>query len=167
VNRALALADGDTERARPGVILVGIDGSPSARRALVWALEEGAVRGAVVEVLHAWQTPLMVLPVGMPVIAPGAEDQAIEAKELVEREIEQALSATTARPEVRCVAVEGGACSTLVDHAKGADLLVVGSHGSGALAELFLGSVSLHCVRHAGVPVVVVPSTGRHHWEDG
>jgi nucleotide-binding universal stress UspA family protein len=148
---------------RAGVILVGIDGSPAARRALVWALEEGAVRGAAVEVVHAWRAPLMVLPVGMPVIAPGAENQADEARKLVEDEIEQALSTTTARPEVRCVAVEGGACSTLVDHAKRADMLVVGSHGTGALAELFLGSVSLHCVRHAGVPVVVVPADGRHH----
>jgi nucleotide-binding universal stress UspA family protein len=103
----------------------------------------------------------------MPVSAPDSEDRAADARTLVEHEIEQALSTTTARPEVRCVAVEGGACSTLVEHAKRADLLVVGSHGSGALAELFLGSVSLHCVRHAGVPVVVVPSTGRHNWEDG
>ncbi|KAL1190489.1 Universal stress protein A-like protein [Cardamine amara subsp. amara] len=38
----------------------------------------------------------------------------------------------------------------------GVDLLVVGSHGKGALQRTFLGSVSNYCVNHAKCPVLVV-----------
>ena len=36
------------------------------------------------------------------------------------------------------------------------DLLVVGSRGHGTVVGMLLGSVSQHCVQHAGCPVVVV-----------
>ena len=36
------------------------------------------------------------------------------------------------------------------------DMVVVGSHGRGAVGRLFLGSVSEHVVRHAPCPVLVV-----------
>ena len=44
--------------------------------------------------------------------------------------------------------------------AEGAELLVVGGRGHGAVRELLLGSIALHCVLHAPCPVMVVP-TGR------
>jgi nucleotide-binding universal stress UspA family protein len=40
--------------------------------------------------------------------------------------------------------------------AENADMVVVGSHGRGAVGRLFLGSVSEHVVRHAPCPVLVV-----------
>lgn len=40
--------------------------------------------------------------------------------------------------------------------AERADMVVVGSHGRGAMGRLFLGSVSEHVVRHAPCPVLVV-----------
>ena len=36
------------------------------------------------------------------------------------------------------------------------DMVLVGSHGRGAVGRLFLGSVSEHVVRHAPCPVLVV-----------
>jgi nucleotide-binding universal stress UspA family protein len=50
----------------------------------------------------------------------------------------------------------GRPAGVLVEASHGADLLVVGSPGHSALADLVLGSVSEHCVRHADCPVVVV-----------
>jgi nucleotide-binding universal stress UspA family protein len=41
--------------------------------------------------------------------------------------------------------------------AESADMIVLGSHGRGPIGRLLLGSVSQHVVRHASVPVVVVP----------
>jgi len=43
--------------------------------------------------------------------------------------------------------------------AESADLIVVGTHGRGAVGRLFLGSVSDHVVRHARCPVMVVRPT--------
>lgn len=47
----------------------------------------------------------------------------------------------------------------LVEEAQDALMLVVGSGRKGILARAFLGSSSAYCVRHATVPVVVVPDS--------
>ena len=56
--------------------------------------------------------------------------------------------------------LEGDTSAVLLERAKGADLLVVGSRGLGGFRGLLLGSVSQQCVQHATSPVVVVPSPG-------
>jgi nucleotide-binding universal stress UspA family protein len=58
--------------------------------------------------------------------------------------------------EVERVAELGYPPKVLVERSKSADLMVVGSRGRGGFAGTLLGSVSLHCVTHAGCPVVVV-----------
>jgi nucleotide-binding universal stress UspA family protein len=47
-------------------------------------------------------------------------------------------------------------CATAAD--EGADVIVVGSHGHGVLADALLGSISNYVVHHSSVPVLVVPS---------
>jgi nucleotide-binding universal stress UspA family protein len=49
------------------------------------------------------------------------------------------------------------AARALLDAAKGAGLLVVGSRGHAGFTEALLGSVGQYCVHHAECPVVVVP----------
>jgi nucleotide-binding universal stress UspA family protein len=140
-----------------GKVVVGVDGSDAARRALVWALEEGALRGATVEVVHAWRVPLTMMPAGMPVAAPDHDACEEDARALVEHELELALNETSARPRAHTLVMEGSAPNALLAHAESADLLVVGSRGAGPISELLLGSVSLHCVRHATTPIAIVP----------
>jgi nucleotide-binding universal stress UspA family protein len=51
--------------------------------------------------------------------------------------------------QVTAKAVEGSPPRALLDAARGADLLVIGSRGCGGFTEALPGSVSQHCVRHA------------------
>jgi nucleotide-binding universal stress UspA family protein len=55
---------------------------------------------------------------------------------------------------------EGDPAEAIVDAARSenADMIVVGSHGRGALGRALIGSVSDQVVRHAPCPVVVVRS---------
>lgn len=77
-----------------------------------------------------------------------------------------AIDATIAAlPEsVRAVAtrrVEAGDAGPMIawvaEH-EGSDVIVVGSHGRGALKRALMGSVSEHVVRHAPCPVLVIRS---------
>jgi nucleotide-binding universal stress UspA family protein len=64
-------------------------------------------------------------------------------------------------PTSRVEAVEGPAGDVLVRAAEGAELLVVGGRGRGALRGMLLGSVALHCVLHAPCPVLVLRPSDR------
>jgi len=57
---------------------------------------------------------------------------------------------------VASVVVEGQASDVLVKASRGADLLVVGSRGHGALGGALLGSVSAYCVSHTHCPILIM-----------
>jgi nucleotide-binding universal stress UspA family protein len=78
--------------------------------------------------------------------------------EILDKAIAEARNATheSAPVEIRPRVVEGNPAQALLDTAKDADLLVVGSRGHGGFTEALLGSVSQHVVHHAPCPVVVV-----------
>jgi nucleotide-binding universal stress UspA family protein len=56
---------------------------------------------------------------------------------------------------VRPIVTEGHAAGALLDAARGADLLVVGSQGHGGFTAALLGSVTMQCVLHARCSVLV------------
>ena len=137
------------------MIVVGVDGSESARDALSWALAEGRLRGDVVRVVCAWYfSPIAYGAMGF---VPPVEDDSFErAAEQAMDETLDALADLAEGVRVERSIVEGAAAHVLVEAAKEADLLVVGSRGHGDLAGLLLGSVSHQCVLHAQCPVVIV-----------
>jgi nucleotide-binding universal stress UspA family protein len=59
--------------------------------------------------------------------------------------------------DVRVDVVTGDPAEELVKASRDADLLVVGSRGSGGFARLLMGSVSSKVTHHAACPTVVVP----------
>jgi nucleotide-binding universal stress UspA family protein len=133
-------------------IVVGIDGSPGAQAALTWAVDEAARRDATLEVVHAWHAPFVdgygyagsaIDPVAMELGARAVADEAVEPHR--------------GKVAIDVHVVCGSPASVLVQQAKDADLLVVGSRGRGGFAGLLLGSVSHQVVHHAPCPVVVVP----------
>ena len=136
-------------------VVVGVDGSDPSMAALRWALAEGAVRKAVVQVVHAWDAPVIYGPVSG---VSGSDVGVIEggARRMVEEMVDQAEQGGSP-VDVEQTAIPGGAAASLLDAAGGADLVVVGRRGMGGFGRLLLGSVSENVARHARCPVVVVP----------
>lgn len=147
-----------------GPIVVGVDGSDGAARALRWALDEARLRGVQLRVIHAWFVPLILSApsdetFGIPPPAGSLE----EVRSALAREAEKVLAASlrgTGSDDVQVVgeAVEGKPAHVLIDAAADADLLVVGSRGLGGFTGLLLGSVSQQCAHHARCPLVIVPA---------
>ena len=139
-------------------IVVGLDGSDESRSALRWAVAEAAIWDAELDVVHAWDFPFVIVPPPMNLTYP-ADIEALErsAGALLDAEVEAVRVHTGPSPrQVEKIIVRDTATRALLETAKGADLLVVGSRGHGGFTGLLLGSVSNQCVHHAPCPVTVV-----------
>ncbi|ACZ87532.1 universal stress protein [Streptosporangium roseum] len=136
------------------MILVGVDGSPAALEAVSWAVQEAALRGAglrVVHVMPAW-------PLEMSEDAPYADVgrwMRDGAASMLTEALERAREAD-ARVRVESQLLPGDPRLVLIEAAKDADLLVVGSHGLGGFSGMLLGSVALGVAGHTSCPVAVV-----------
>ena len=136
-------------------IVVGVDGSDPSIRALQWAARQAAWSGATLEVLTAWNFPEHPAPLGIVVHVPWPDELIAEARLKLDEVISDSLPDIDP-DRVHAQVIRGSAVPVLLEASRDADLLVVGSHGRGAMAELLLGSVSDRCVRHAGCSVVVI-----------
>jgi nucleotide-binding universal stress UspA family protein len=138
------------------MIVVGVDGSESARAALGFALDEARLRGAAVRVVGVWHVP--VTAYGGAMVAPDpslAGDLESQMSRVLGRALEEA-SDVAPGVDVETVVREGAPAGVLLEEAQGAELLVVGSRGLGGFRGLLLGSVSQQCAHHAPCPVVIV-----------
>jgi len=147
-------------------IVVGIDGSPSARAALDWALDEARRRNVSVRIMHAWSIPVPPTALG-PTIADPSDDALRHAAQVVLDEAQAHATADFPDVMVTTDLVLGPAASSLVTASSDAMLVVVGSRGMGSFAQLLLGATSLQVAIHAECPVVVVrPPSERPHPAD-
>lgn len=135
-----------------GRVVVGIDGSEPASRALEWAFDYARMSGSSLLAVAAWTFPAVYGFETPPLDGWDMEGSTREAAS------EQLKAADERHGDVSAdLAVEQGHPSqVLVDASKGARLLVVGSRGLGGFSGALLGSVSTHCVHAAHCPVVVV-----------
>ena len=140
-------------------IIVGIDGSAHSRRALEWAIIEASVR----------RVPLTVLTVQQdftgfwgPTAYPYRQDPGLVGQAAKEAQAEtdnalESLGAGSRPPSVTVRAITGLAAEEILNAAREADMIVVGSRGAGGFRKLLMGSVSLQVTHHAHCPVVVIP----------
>jgi nucleotide-binding universal stress UspA family protein len=153
----VAIVRDGPDLSREGIarVVVGIDGSDTAGRALEWALQEGRLRHAAVEVVHAWEVPYGP---GERFAAVAFDSTPLEdaARRTLDAAVESADTSGLHNPVTRTLAV-GSAAANILRAAEGADLVVVGSRGLGGFKGMVLGSVSYHIVHHATCPVVVLP----------
>ena len=140
-------------------VVVGVDGSPGSRKALRWAAAEATARGDDLELVHVWEAPQAYAPLGLGAYPLDPEPIQEVARGLLEGLVAEARDLAP-DVDVRGELVEGAPAQALLDHARTADLLVVGSRGIGGFKSLLLGSVSQQVVHHAPCPVVIVPEGG-------
>jgi nucleotide-binding universal stress UspA family protein len=135
------------------IVVVGVDGSVGSAVALRWALDHADQLGAIEPVMTFVDGPLeRSLTEQDGPDGPG-EPYRVAAVERLRHFLESHA------PEL----VEAGAVIEqrtgpgLVNVSRAAELLVVGTRGSSGRLDLSVGSVGAYCVRHATVPVALIP----------
>lgn len=156
-------------------VVVGIDGSDGARRALRWAGDEARLRGCGLHVVHVYAPPTLADPHLAPLAmspdtgtatrlaheervwrAEHAQQVERTAEQLLARTVDEVLRDHAEVPLVLDTVADTRPARALIERSRDAALLVVGSRGRGGFRGLLLGSVSQQCVHHARCPVVVV-----------
>ncbi|MFB4423342.1 universal stress protein [Streptomyces sp. NBC_01166] len=137
-----------------GRIVVGVDGSDASIKALRWAVRQAELTGDTVEAVNSWEYPATSWASMMPGMPEDFDPQEAATVALTEA-LEEALGAEGAAA-VEKIVVIGNPAQTLLDRARGANLLVVGARGYTGFKATLLGSVSLHVTQHADCPVTVV-----------
>ena len=137
-------------------IVVGVDGSPSSRAALRWAVRQAVLTAGTVDAVMAWQVPMILRTSAW---APIYVDEASGFEEDARKTLDAVISDEVEpadRRQVTARVVFGHPAEVLLDAASDADLLVIGSRGHGSFADALLGSVGQYCVHHAHCPVLIM-----------
>ncbi|MFI9011052.1 universal stress protein [Actinosynnema sp. NPDC053489] len=157
----LVVVRGEDDEPDDGRVVVGVDGSEPGRRAVEFAVDHAARHGGTLVAVHA--------TTGLPVdaMAPGGAlgqgvglgldpDRLTAAADAL---LAESLAEPLARrPDIRAERVVSPLrpAQALAEQARGAALLVVGSHGRGAVRRALLGSVSHAMLHDAPCPLAVV-----------
>ena len=144
------VARGDTTIAER--VVVGIDGSNGAAKALQWAIEEANLHNAPMKVVHVWEYPYA--PIGAPE-SPPRDAMQVEAARILGEAVQSARQECVA--EVDRELLEGSPSVLLPDAVSAGDLLVLGSRGRGPLRSGLLGSTVNSVLDNIAVSVAIIP----------
>ncbi|APD08995.1 MULTISPECIES: universal stress protein [Thermus] len=137
-------------------ILMPTDGSPCSFQALEHGLSLAKALGAKVHFLYVLENPaqaIWIAPESVPYGLELLEDLKKAGEEAIRKALDLAREkGVEATGEVK----EGTPIPTIVEAAKGFDLLVMGTHGRTGLDKLLLGSVTEGVLHRVSVPVLVV-----------
>jgi nucleotide-binding universal stress UspA family protein len=143
-------------------ILVPLDGSALAERALPFAMRISRAAGATLVLVRAGlDTRLAQLDEGLIACLDASRQADVELAEVAGR---LQAAGTPIETRVRC----DDAVRTILDVARErqADLIVMSTHGRGGLGRWAYGAVADQVLRQARVPVLLVPATPRGTWPD-
>jgi len=139
------------------MILIATDGSAPARAAEAIGLELARARGETAAFVCVW-APVRA-SFGVPV-SEMIDSEFLDAERTwaEERLTEAADRAASAGTNAETIVAKGPAVDGICDTAVrcGADMIVIGSHGWGAMMSLIFGSTTLGVLQHAACPVLVV-----------
>lgn len=134
-------------------VLVPVDGSELATRALEYALDVHGEDDLTLLYVAGEASPMMGSATKLALEEDVDEAIAEEAAEVFgpARELADEYGV-----EVRAEIGLGKPASVIVDHAENHDIVVLGSHNSSLRDRLLVGNVATKVVRNAPVPVTVV-----------
>jgi nucleotide-binding universal stress UspA family protein len=133
-------------------IVVGVDGTHSARVALDSAFDFADRFGAKLFAVRSWSTR-RPLAVTIPTLIDWDALEAVEWAQLTD----VVDRCNQSHPDVyaSCFLEPTRPAVALLQHAADAQLIVVGNRGRGALSSMLLGSTTLHLLHHSPVPVMI------------
>ncbi len=143
-------------------ILVSVDGSSHAERALSEAIDIAVANNARLTILAAIPKSPTWMCASLAVPAPPPLDRELEREyqqvlRAAEQQVPECVPVTTilTRDRIRDALQKriAGGCH---------DLLVIGSRGRGAFKASLLGSVSHHALNHSPIPVLVIHADEQH-----
>lgn len=147
-------ADGRVPRV--GAVVVGVDGSECSVDAVAWAFDEASRRRAPLVAVHSWTfyaSSLAPLPASL------ESQRDLAAQVVAERAViaERLAGWQEKYPdvEVRRITKIGHPADELIDVARDAQLIVVGSRGHGERTGAWFDSVTRTLIHHAQCPVLV------------
>jgi nucleotide-binding universal stress UspA family protein len=147
-----------TERAIvDGTVVVGFDGSATARDAVTCAVAEAQRRNLPLVLVHAFTWPWIYPPLTgeHDLSDPGPRIRTLQMLTEAANKVHQA------HPDLKVTRriIDGHAGKVLSAASREAALLVVGHRGAGGFTGLLAGSVAFHVTRHAQCPVMVARGT--------
>jgi nucleotide-binding universal stress UspA family protein len=139
-------------------IMVPLDGSPFAERALQTAALLARRHGSQLYLVRVHQPQVPVTPEGVAAYDPVFEQ---ELEEQGRRYLDRVLSGFEPGEQARAFTayLRGAVTETLSEYAReqGIDLIVMTTHARGPIGRVWLGSVADGLVRHSVTPVLLVP----------
>ncbi len=142
----------------PTHIVVGVDDSDGARNALRWTINYARAVDGHITVVHAYEPSIAWIDVGSkeePQVREADHRRAVATANAI---FDDVVPSEDTNIRATVLTIAGHSAQVLLEAARGADLLVVGSRGRGGFAGVLLGSVSQRCAQHSTCPVVIVPA---------
>jgi nucleotide-binding universal stress UspA family protein len=139
-----------------GGLLVGHDGSPASAEAARWAARLAVRLETPLHVVRTWTLSTAPRPA---TASGGYVPPMTDFEQAVRDELEADVRklGLPSACQVDFHVLHGASARRLLETARHADLLVVGSRGAGGFRGLRFGSTADQVVRNAPCPVVVVP----------
>jgi nucleotide-binding universal stress UspA family protein len=150
-------------------ILIGIDDSKYAEHATAYGFEMAEKFGAEVGLVHIVE-PVAMPPatttdtmMGLTIDGPANVELMNQQEILSDNIIDRTSKKYEGRAQITHFTEYGSTADGIINCSKEfkADLIVIGTHSRSGFDRLLMGSVAEHVVRHADVPVLVVPFTGQ------
>jgi nucleotide-binding universal stress UspA family protein len=149
---AVAIIPDDYNSDERAGVIVGVDGSAASFEAIGVGIDHAEREGEDLTLLHAWRPPA---------VWEGAYNEYADDLKVTEDMHQQVLDDALEFARSRGAAPrgrleQGGAAEVIRDAARGASLLIVGSHGRGWVGRFLLGSVSQDVLLTITSPTIVV-----------